>query len=501
MVVNKKIAPVDTQEAAKALEPLSKEITSAAEDDMDTEDVDDSAPATTKDHPKPPSRNIKTTTAAAASVKKSRETVVTGVNVAGKSKSSENKEPIKDPLQMLAEEAGSDIDDSGSRKKSDENSISSIGGSAKQEQSASEPTSELKYPIGSNVYVEYRHIFYSSTIIKTRRKRSAIEYLVHYEGYKKSSNRWVKVSALHDVNVATTQHYEEQRLIPADILYEAEQPDFSMTTRRKKTLDTSEPIASSTASSIQSSTAQRKPPPRRMKSDASETTTQAALENLRAGVDFLPGSMVFVDWNAKLYLAKMLKKRYSGEQMEYRVSYDGFKSNHDAWVSIYKIFEVNPQSKRVFKRINTDLIGGEEKDKPKRRPPPGPRRRESRKKPQDYDEIVSHSSASSIPNTRNGDTSASRASSRVQTSRTTSTIDMNGIDPGVEFLPGSQLFAEYDGSLCLAKMMKKRGKGDYMEYLIQYNGMKKAKEAWVSTALVYEINPQTKRMFRKLAKK
>jgi hypothetical protein len=500
---NKEIAPVDTQEAAKALEPSSKEKASAAEEELDTEDVEDLASATTNDRPKPTSRNIKTTTAEAASTKKPRETVVTDVNVAGKSKSSENQEPIKDPLQMLAEEAGSDIDDNGSRKESDENSISSIGGSAKQEQSAIAPTSELKYPIGSNVYVEYRHIFYSSTILKTRRKRSAIEYLVHYEGYKKSSNRWVKVNALHDVNVATTQHYEEQRLIPADILYEAEQPDFSMTTRRKKTLDTSEPIASSsTASSIPSSTAQRKPPPRRMKSDASETTTQAALENLRAGVDFLPGSMVFVDWNAKLYLAKMLKKRYSGEQMEYRVSYDGFKSNHDAWVSIYKIYEVNPQSKRVFKRINSDLIGGEDKDKPKRRAPPGPRRRESRKKPQDYDEIVSHSSASSTPITRNGDNSAhSRASSRVQTSRTTSTIDMNGIDPGVEFLPGSQLFAEYDGSLCLAKMMKKRGKGDYMEYLIQYTGLKKAKEAWVSTALVYEINPQTKRMFRKLAKK
>ena len=76
---------------------------------------------------------------------------------------------------------------------------------------------------------------------------------------------------------------------------------------------------------------------------------------------------------------------------------------------------------------------------------------------------------------------------------------MLSIESGVEFLPGSTLFAEYKGGLCLATMLKKRGKGEYMEYYIQYNGLKKAEEAWVSTALVYEINPQTKRMFRQLS--
>ena len=100
---------------------------------------------------------------------------------------------------------------------------------------------------------------------------------------------------------------------------------------------------------------------------------------------------------------------------------------------------------------------------------------------------------------------------------TASTVDMEGTEPGVEFLPGSTLFAEYKGSLCLAKMLKKRGKGDYMEYLLQYNMKKKKKKkqkqntmgeeeeeearCWVSVALVYEINPQTKRMFRQLSKK
>eukprot|EP00956_Cyclotella_meneghiniana_P044618 scaffold326404_cov93-Cyclotella_meneghiniana.AAC.1 len=78
---------------------------------------------------------------------------------------------------------------------------------------------------------------------------------------------------------------------------------------------------------------------------------------------------------------------------------------------------------------------------------------------------------------------------------------MGGIQSGVEFLPGSTLFAQRRGSLCLAKMLKKRGKGDYMEYLVQFNdGSEESESMWLSTSFVYEINPQTKRMFRQLSK-
>lgn len=195
----------------------------------------------------------------------------------------------------------------------------------------------------------------------------------------------------------------------------------------------------------------------------------------------------------------MLKKRYSGDRMEYLISYDGFKSNHDSWVSISKIYEVNPQTKRVFKQINSGFSSTN--DKQKRCAPPAPRRRETRKRAAQDDESESSSSAQVSKTRNNGKHSQplSRASSRA--SSRTSTIDMQGIEPGVEFLPGSTLFAEYKSGLCLAKMLKKRGKGDYMEYFVQYNGLKKAEEAWLSTSMVYEINPQTKRMFRQLAVK
>jgi len=471
----------------------------------------------------------------------------------------------KDPLLTLALEAEAEIsndeDDDDvvdQQKPADENnSTSNSGQNAAKQQEYQHPlptTSNFKYPIGSHVYVEYRQIFYSSTVLKARKKRSNIEYFVHYEGYKKSSNRWAKESTLHQVNALTTQRYDEQRFIPADILYESSQPcvDFSMVTRGKKATSESSASAvtrgespfydsSSAAHPATASMSQNKSPPQGLRSDASD----AALRSLSSGVAFLAGSMVFVEWSGALYLAKMVKKRYSGNRMEYLISYDGFEREHNAWVTTRKIYEVNPQTKRVFKKINSDLLGvappgsGSDDSNPTSmkhtRRPPGPKRRETRKKARDDDEDAALSTPSSksseMPKTRKNGKHADnqypphiyqRTSSRnssghaphsASTSSTTPaadhplTIEMAGIDPGVEFLPGSTLFAEYKGGLCLAKMLKKRGKSAYMEYYIQYNGLKKKKgessesEAWVSVGLVYEINPQTKRMFRQLSKK
>lgn len=104
---------------------------------------------------------------------------------------------------------------------------------------------------------------------------------------------------------------------------------------------------------------------------------------------------------------------------------------------------------------------------------------------------------------RKGDAlSSNSAATALQASRTTtsSTLDiMKGIEPGVDFLPGATLFAKYKGggSLSRAQMIQKRGKGDDLEYYIQYVGLDKTEEAcWVSVDQLYEINAHTKRLFR-----
>jgi hypothetical protein len=44
-------------------------------------------------------------------------------------------------------------------------------------------------------------------------------------------------------------------------------------------------------------------------------------------------------------------------------------------------------------------------------------------------------------------------------------------------------------------MLKKRGKGENMEYFVHYDGYRQSQDSWVSISSVYEINPQTKRAF------
>ena len=94
-----------------------------------------------------------------------------------------------------------------------------------------------------------------------------------------------------------------------------------------------------------------------------------------------------------------------------------------------------------------------------------------------------------------------RGTTRPKKPQTSRLYDMQSIEPGVEFLPGSTLFVQWKSGLYLGKMLKKRGKGDYMEYLISYDGFKTTQDEWVSVSMVFEINPQTKRAFNKQKKK
>jgi len=463
-------------------EPAAVTTEQQADDKKDEMDIEDPNHATEDDESLAASK-----TAASSTKRQARKTVVLDL---------ERAPPIMKPPEK-------DEDSDEDTSQIENESTSSVAAEPKK---TSEPSEQFKHPIGGHVYVEYGRskILYHSTIVNARKKRAMCEYLVHYDGYKKSANRWVKESALHEVNPDTTRRFDEQRNVPDEILYEEGTPEGS-TTRGKKGNDQDRPPQRVTQGKLT----------RRMRSDISELSTESVLGNIEPGVAFLQGSVVFAEWKGVLFLAKMVKKRYSGDRTEYLVSYDGYSSKYDAWVSIHKIYEVNPQTKRAFKKLKAgqDPPGGKRKDTrkqheeddddeedddqntvesaPKKRvyrkksaeessTTASPTRRGSRKRKDDSSEVISRSSA--------------------RTSRT-STLDMQGIESGVDFLPGSTIFAEYKGGLCLAKMMKKRGKGDYMEYYIQYMGLKKTEEAWMSVGNLYEINPQTKRMFRVYSKK
>jgi len=376
------------------------------------------------------------------------------------------------------------------------------------------------FVIGSEKYVEYRKVLYVATIRKTRlnRKRNR-EYLVHYGGFKKTSDRWVKEGTLCEINDESTLRFNEQRGEAWN-----EGPDFEVkkparATRSGSMDDSSFSRASDSDFGTRRTRGRSLEPTRPEESIDVPTLDMGEFD---AGVEFLPGSCVFVVRKDALYLAKMVKRKKIGKVMEYLVHFDGSTPNHDTWVPLSSVYEINPKTRRIFdgtadKRENLndeeeeeeedhdedDIVPvKEEEERPAAVPQTSPTRASSRRnarKPAKFDHVDDAGKEEEKPGKK-----AERAKKGPPKSKPPiilKPVDMTDIDSGCNFLPGSTIFVEWKNGLYLAKMLKKRGKRENMEYFVHYDGFRQSQDAWVSVSLVYEINPQTKRAFNKQKKK
>lgn len=369
-----------------------------------------------------------------------------------------------------------------------------------------------KFATNSEVYVEFRKVLYTSTVRSARlNKKRNCEYLVHYDGFKKTADRWVKENNIHEINDVSTLRFNEQR-------GEAEEPAVGV----KKQLE----------EETESEIVEPEPTIRtrgRNAGKTSETSDDGTLDmgDNDPGVEFLPGSCVFVARKDALYLGKMLKRKMSGKEMDYLVHFDGSTPNYDTWVPLSSIYELNPRTRRIFDRTadkREDMNDEEEEEEvvvEEPIPDPvvsiekatslSPSRRTSRAKKlpakyeqEDADEIleemVPYTPARKASRAKKA-APKSKAKTKAVTQKASQKPDMDGIDSGVVFLPGSTIFVEWKNGLYLGKMLKRRGKGDNLEYLVHYDGFRQNQDAWVKVSLVYEINPQTKRAFNKQKKK
>lgn len=369
-----------------------------------------------------------------------------------------------------------------------------------------------KFPMGTELYVEYRSVYYLATLRESRvaakkvcggaggGARTVLEYKVHYAGYKKTSDTWVAEKRLHEINDQTTELFNAQREPVVGGMSASRRGGRKSAggggRRRKDLVPPAEKVVHPAeeeemdAAAVEA-TAPPSPKKRRKHLDLSE---------ISPGVEFLPGSCVFVLWHDVLYLAKMLKRRSTrdGTSVEYRVHYNGFRDSYDAWVSVRDVYEINPRTRRIFDSEHME----------KHRYKPEGRREGS-------GGGGGSGSSSDRSTARGGEDSAagparsddaSRKRPNPGTSSSHSPVaklslsDAEGLTPGVEFLPGSTLFATKDGRLQLAKMLKRRGEGVHREYYVQYLNVKRNNEAWVKVGDVFEINPQTKRVFNKQKK-
>ena len=330
----------------------------------------------------------------------------------------------------------------------------------------------MKFSIGSEVYVEYKEILYRATVRNSRvnKRRRVAEYLVHYDGFKKTADRWMAEKALKHINASTTRRFnrlrdeEGQRELKEFDGLESVEVGFSLNrkTRSKQSRDATEHVGS------------------------------LDMGDISSGVSFLPGSCVFVVKDDALYLARMLKSRKRMKDSEYFVQYDGTSSESNSWVPVSNIYEIDPQTRKIYEKTahkrrkeeNEESSENEEEFKPLKKKT----KRKIDLKRED---------------TGNARTSRSKTNNKRESRRKASVqpvqdggLNLEGIESGVAFLPGSTVFAVWKNALYPGKMLKKRGKGDDMEYLVHYDGFRKSHDEWIPLEMVYEINPQTKRAFR-----
>ena len=312
-----------------------------------------------------------------------------------------------------------------------------------------EEEEEEEYPEGTVVYVEYNDLLYRATVMEKRMRKGSSEFYVHYDGYKKTSDRWVKYADVHKRTAYTSRRYNKERRL-------------------------AESASGSGAKSSASTSGRSKAPSEADLSD--EDNKLLDMKGIQSGVEFLPGSSVFVKWKEALYLAKMVKRRIRAGETEYYITYNGFRDSSNAWVSLDNIYEINPQTRKIFEKKDTK-------------------------------QVRTKSSQEHLNRVTAGNGKKNRSVSR-QVSRQSSTGSVSGLDelervePGVTFMPGSTLFAKVGDELHLAKMVKKRGSTDtYMEYFVSYtNKKKKTVDTWVKLDNCYEIDARTKRIYNKQSK-
>ena len=364
-----------------------------------------------------------------------------------------------------------------------------------------------KFPVGEQIYVQWRRVLYLATVVKTRYNRKGnSEYFIHYDGFKKTSDKWVKEDAIFEINEENSKRFEEQR---------SDSPVSDSLSSKKSKSSRKSSGNLSTRSSAAESTSRRSRKRNDLSTNNSEDNSTLDMSQFDSGVEFLPGSCVFVVRKDALYLSKMVKRKKIGRSMEYLVHFDGSSTIHDTWVPLSSIYEINPRTRRVFdstadqrEDLSEDDEGEEREKKEKievqtRRSnnnDTSPTRSSSRssRKPAKFSEIDNDDEEQEEKVTKKTVKSKSK---KPKVLPNVQPVDLSGIDAGCDFLPGSTIFVEWKNGFYLAKMLKKRGRRENMEYFVHYDGFRQSQDAWVSISSVYEINPQTKRAFNKQKKK
>ena len=372
---------------------------------------------------------------------------------------------------ILPNDSNEEKEDSIDKKRGRKTSLQKEAPDNKKSKKDPEIEVPIKFTIGSEVYVEYKDILYRATIRNSRvnKKKRVGEYLVHYDGFKKTADRWMAEKALKQINASTTRKFNRLR-------HEADEKEM----QEFEGLESAE-------SGLSSNRKTRSKPIRHV----AEHVGSLDMGDISPGVSFLPGSCVFVMKDDALYLARMVKSRKRMKDSEYFVQYDGSSSKSNSWVPVSNIYEIDPQTRKIYEKTAHKRKKEESEESSENEEAFKPLKKKPKRKIDMKKEDTTNSRASRSKTNKKREP---RRKASVQPAH--GVLNLEGIESGVTFLPGSTVFAVWKNALYPGKMLKKRGKGVDMEYLIHYDGFRKSHDEWIPLSMVYEINPQTKRALR-----
>jgi len=409
-----------------------------------------------------------------------------------------------------------------SRKMANSNTTSTFDVASTLDMAGIQPGSSVSFQPGSSVFVLWKNGLYPAQILSKETNNTTSgggeqqennnAYFVHYDSYHDDFDSWVPLSRIYKITKQTQRVFElsnrgsdnEELEIDSsggsrggntwggrggDSRASTLTLSHAMERRNRSRTSGGGTIASSTSTTNTFSTT------------SLTSTTTIDMGDIDSGVVFLPGSGVYVAWKMGLFHAKMLKRRKVSEETEYLVNYIGYSDSYDAWVPLSRIYEISPQTKRIFGRckgVVLDRMGdnssssstSEDDDDDENNELAGvetlsPKPKEPcNKNSNNNGNSNSHSNSNSKSNNNN------------RTKKTSGLFDVENVSPGVEFERGRAIYAEYKNVFYLGKMLKKRTRGKLNhQYFVHYDGFRKSSDAWVSTKKVYEINSQTKRLF------
>ena len=70
--------------------------------------------------------------------------------------------------------------------------------------------SGIEFEHGGALFVDWKNVLYRAKMLKKKKRGKVTKYFVHYDGFQKSSDAWISLSNVYQINSQTKQIFNAQ---------------------------------------------------------------------------------------------------------------------------------------------------------------------------------------------------------------------------------------------------------------------------------------------------